>query len=85
MDTEFQLVFRNLVWENAWVVVEQGSRLLTTEFLCTLQLGDNEVDFRMFNKCFTVSWKNLSKMLGFADNCSLDIDAALHDFDRTRV
>lgn len=24
-------------------------------------------------------------MLGFIDNCSLDIDAALHDFDRTRV
>jgi hypothetical protein len=36
MDSEFELVFNNVGWENAWELNEQGCRLLTIEFLCTL-------------------------------------------------
>jgi hypothetical protein len=63
---------------------ELGCRLLTIEFLCTLQLGENEVSFRLFNKSFSLSWKNFSTFLGFSELCNVDIDSALNDFDRTR-
>jgi hypothetical protein len=37
MNSEFKLVFKNAGWENAWELNEQGRRILTIEFLCTLQ------------------------------------------------
>jgi hypothetical protein len=40
MDSEFQLIFRNIGWEDAWTITENGCRLLTIKFLCTLQLGE---------------------------------------------
>jgi hypothetical protein len=55
MDSEFQLIFRNIIWEDAWTITENGRRLLTIEFLCTLQLGENEISFRLFNKSFSPS------------------------------
>jgi hypothetical protein len=30
-----------------------------------------------------MTWKTLSTTLGFTENCSLDVDASLHDFDRS--
>jgi hypothetical protein len=71
--SEFELVFNNIGWENAWELNEQGCRLLTIEFLCTLQLGDTEVSFRLFNKEFSPSWKNFSRFLGFPKQCVVDI------------
>jgi hypothetical protein len=84
MDSEFELIFHNIGWENAWEINELGCRLLTIEFLCTLQLGENEVSFRLFNMPFSPSWKNFSTFLGFPELCSVDIDSALNDFDKTR-
>jgi hypothetical protein len=84
MDSKFELVFNNVRWENAWELNEQGCRLLTIEFLCTLQPGDTKVSFRLFNKEFSPSWKNFSRFLGFLEQCAIDIDTALSDFDRTR-
>jgi hypothetical protein len=63
---------------------EQGCRLLTIEFICTLQPEDTEVSFRLFNKEFSPSWKNFSRFLGFLEQCAIDIDAAINDFDGTR-
>ena len=40
MDVEFDFIFRTDGWEGVWNVVEQGSKLLTLEFLCTLQITD---------------------------------------------
>jgi len=37
MDTEFDLIFQMVGWTNFWDITELGSRLLTIEFLCTLQ------------------------------------------------
>jgi hypothetical protein len=36
---------------------EPGSKLLTTEFLCTLKPTDSEVSFRLFGKDFSIPWK----------------------------
>jgi hypothetical protein len=84
MDSKFELGFNNVGWENAWELNEQGCRLFTNEFLCTLQPGDTEVSFRLFSKEFFPSWKNFSRFLGFSEQCAIDIDAAINDFDRMR-
>ena len=36
-DTEFNLIFQMIGWTNFWNITELGYRLLTLEFLCTLQ------------------------------------------------
>jgi hypothetical protein len=53
MDVEFDLVFRVVGWEDVWNVVEQGSKLLTLEFLCTLQITDIRAKFRLYGKEFS--------------------------------
>ena len=63
---------------------ELGFKLLTAEFLCTMQTTYSEVTFRLFGKDFSVPWKQLSELLGFNAQCVVDIDSALQDFDRTK-
>ena len=36
MDSEFELIFKAVGWEDAWEIDESGCKLLTIEFLCTL-------------------------------------------------
>ena len=36
MDVEYDFIFRTVGWESVWNINEQGSKLLTSEFLCTL-------------------------------------------------
>jgi hypothetical protein len=83
MDSKCQLIYRNIGWKDAWTIIENDCRLLIIEFLCTLQLGENEISFRLFNKSFSPSWKNFSNMLGFHESCNVDVDDALEEFDRT--
>jgi hypothetical protein len=59
MDSEFELIFRNVGWEDAWEITEQGSKLLTIEFFSTLSIVNNEVKFRMFNKPLVFTGKIL--------------------------
>jgi hypothetical protein len=59
MDFEFNLIFKNIGWEDAWEINEQGCKLLTIEFLCTLQTIDSEVSFRFFGKEFFYSLEEL--------------------------
>jgi hypothetical protein len=54
MDAEFELIFKNVGWEDTWELDEQGCRLLTIEFLCTLQPTDTEISFRLFGKEFSL-------------------------------
>jgi hypothetical protein len=84
MDSEFELVFKNVGWEMLEKFNEQGCRLLTIEFLCNLQPEDTEVFFRLFNKEFSPSWRKFSRFLGLSEQCVVDIDAAITDFYRTR-
>ena len=53
MDSEFELIFKAVGWEDAWEIDELGCKLLTIEFLCTLQITDSEVSFRFFGKEFS--------------------------------
>ena len=54
MLAKFELFFRTIGWEDAWGIDEPGCKLLTIEFLCTLQPTDSEVSFRLFGKEFSI-------------------------------
>jgi hypothetical protein len=54
MTTEFELISKAIGWEDAWEIDELGCKLLTIEFLCTLQTIDSEVSFRHFGKEFSI-------------------------------
>jgi hypothetical protein len=84
MGVEFDLIFRMLEWTNFWDITELGSRLLTIEFLCTLQVCEGGIVFRMFKQDIMLSWRELSDHLGFSSRCLLDIDAGLPNFDRNQ-
>jgi hypothetical protein len=55
MDVEFGYFFFTVGWSNVWPVIEDGFRLLTINFLCTLQFTNLGVEFRMFNKKFSLT------------------------------
>ena len=57
MNAEFKIIFKTIGWENVWHIDELGSKLLTVEFLCTLQTTNSEVTFRLFGKEFSIPWK----------------------------
>ena len=42
MDDEFEAVFEAVGWENFWEIGEEGSTLLTMEFLLTPHVKDEE-------------------------------------------
>ena len=54
MDVDFDFIFRAVGWEDVWNIHEQGSKLLTAEFLYTLQTTDTEVKFRLFGKEYSI-------------------------------
>ena len=82
MDTEFDLIFQMMGWTNFWNITELGSRLLTLEFLCTLQYYEGGIVFRMFKQEIMLSWRELSDHLGFSSRCILNIDSDLPNFER---
>jgi len=47
--------FRIIGWEDDWEITELGSRLLTIEFISSLDFDDDNVSLRMFNKPFTLT------------------------------
>jgi hypothetical protein len=49
MDTEFATIWKAVGWDNVAPVEEQGSRLLTIQFLCSLQEVENGITF-----CFLI-------------------------------
>ena len=84
MDIESKLIFKAVGWEDAWEIDESRCKLLTIEFLFTLQTTDSEVSFRFFGKEFSFPWKNFSELLGFLAQCTIDVDSAIQDFDRNK-
>jgi hypothetical protein len=48
MDVEFTSIWKAIGWEEVDPLWEQGSRLLTIQFLCSLKEVDNGITFRLF-------------------------------------
>ena len=63
---------------------DEGSKLLTSELLCSLQPTDTKVKFRLFGKEFSIPWKESSLLLRFNSQCVVDVDSALQDFDKMK-
>lgn len=81
MDFELDIIFSLVRWGSFWNITELGSKLLTIEFLCTLQTTNTGVTFRLFAHEFSLTWRELSNLLGFPTNAALDLDTTLEDFD----
>lgn len=55
------------------------------EFLCSLNITDTGVNFRLFGKEYSTPWKDLSLLLGFDAQCVVDVDSAIQDFDKRDI
>jgi hypothetical protein len=82
MNIEFNEFFATISWKNFVPINELGVKLLTMEFLCTLQFLEARarVSFRLFNRQFTCTWRRLSDLPGFDSDCVFDLSVALPDF-----
>jgi hypothetical protein len=59
MDSELDLIFALVGWGSFWNITEQGSKVLTIEFLCTLQTTTTRITFRLFDKNFLYAGETL--------------------------
>src|ERR671937_283996 len=85
MDIEFETLWRAMKWETFDPMDEEGSRLYTIQFLCTLEENVDGISFHLFNQHYDVSWVDLSAHIGFNHHrCALNIDFALPAFDRAK-
>ena len=82
MDDEFASIWKAVGWEEIDPVWEEGSRLLTIQFLCSLKEVDSGITFCLFEIEYFCTWRNLSQHLGFHRKYLLDIDHAIRAFDR---
>ena len=55
MSAEFNVVFNAIGWGGFWMVPELGIKVITQEFLCTLQPTINGVAFRMFGEEYNLT------------------------------
>jgi hypothetical protein len=76
MNAEFMSVWKAVGWSSFAEISELGSRELTIQFLCTLVETNNGMLFRFFRELFSLSWKELSNILGFHHRCNLDLEQA---------
>ena len=65
MYEDFANVWHVIGWDNFVPIEEYGSRLLTIQFLCTLQEVENGVYFRLFGMYYFLSWKTFASHLDF--------------------
>jgi hypothetical protein len=55
MDVEYDFIFQVVGRDSFWNIVEHGSKLLTLEFLCTLQITDYESNLDFSGKNIRLS------------------------------
>ena len=82
IDVDFLAVWKTVGWEDVPLVWEEGSCLLTIQFLCSLKEVENGISFMFLKKEFYLPWRDLSSLLGFHKRCSLDLNASLCHFNR---
>jgi len=70
MNAEFVSIWKAVGWSSFAEISELGSRDLTIQFLCTLVETNDGISFRFFREEFSLSWKELSIVLGFHHKCS---------------
>jgi hypothetical protein len=81
MDSEFDSIWQALGWEDFVPVHEVGSRPTTIQFLYTLQEDASSISFRFHGVLYRVSWKDLSRTLGFHRHCAISLEKACIGFN----
>ena len=82
MDVEFTSIWKAVGWEEIDLVWEEGSRLLTIQFLCSLKEVNNGITFRLFEIEYFCTWRDLAQHIVLHRKCLLDIDHSFRGFDR---
>ena len=82
MDVEFASIWKAVGWEEIDLVWEEGSRLLTIQFLCSLKEVNNGITFHLFEIEYFFTWRDIAQHIGFDRKCLIDIDHAVRGFDR---
>lgn len=86
MNIKFIIVLASIGWFGFRIFSDKyGIKLLTLEFLSTLQTQQDGIYFRMFNQDFSLTWSALKTALGFDHDCSLDLNHATRRFDKVEV
>ena len=83
MDVDFALVCHAVGWDDFVPVEENGSRLLTIQFLCTLQEVDDSVCFQLFGIERYFNWGNFSHLLDFNARLPFSLKKSLPQFRST--
>ena len=82
MNLEFVSIWNALGWEEFAPVTELGSRPLTIQFLCSLTETPDGIEFRLFGTDYRLSWKDLSRLLGFSPRCAVSLKRACEGYVR---
>ena len=69
MDIEFTSIWKAIGWEEIDPVWEEGSRLLTIQFLCSLKEVDSGITFHLFEIEYFCTWRDLAQRIGFHRKC----------------
>jgi hypothetical protein len=85
MDIDFANVWKAVGWTDFVNVSELGSRDLTIQFLCTLIEENDGISFRLFRNEYSLSWKELSMLLGFHHRCNTDVVKATRGFEKKKI
>ena len=81
MDVEFTSIWKAIGSEEIDPVWEQGSPLLTIQFLCSLKEVNNGITFLLLEIEYFCTWRDLAQRIGFHRKCLIDIDHAVRGFD----
>jgi len=81
MDVEFGRVWQAVGWDGFVPIEENGSCLLTIQFLCNLWEVDDSVCFLFFGNEYYLTWNNLSHHLSFSARLLISLDQACCSFN----
>ena len=65
VDVKIASIWKAIGWEEVDPIWEQGSRLLTIQFLCSIKEVANGTTFRLFEVEYFCTWKDLGQHIGF--------------------
>ena len=82
MDVDFARVWHAVGWDDFVPVEENGSRILTIQFLCTLWEVDDGVCFLFFRNEYYFTWRNFSHLLDFNARLPFSLKKACRSLDR---
>ena len=81
MDVDFARVWHAVGWDGFVHVEENGSRLLTIQFLCTLREESKSVRFWFFGNEYYFTWRDFSHLLGFSDCLLVSFEKVCRGFN----